>query len=49
MTTLRRLKELTDDLPSPGGPTVKGIVQTTLYIIELAEVSDTLLTISSLI
>jgi hypothetical protein len=37
---LRGVKELSDALPPPAGPIIKGIVQTTLYIIELAEVSN---------
>jgi hypothetical protein len=35
---LRGVKELSDAFPPPAGPIIKGIVQTTLYIIELAEV-----------
>ena len=37
---LRGVKELSDALPPPAGPTIKGIVQTTLYILELAEVGN---------
>jgi hypothetical protein len=37
---LRGVKELSDALPPPAGPIIKGIVQTTLYIVELADVSD---------
>ena len=37
---LRGVKELSDALPPPVGPIIKGIVQTTLYIMELAEVGN---------
>ena len=37
---LRGVKELSDALPPPAGPIIKGIVQTTLYIVELAEVGN---------
>ena len=37
---LRGVKELSDALPPPAGPIIKGVVQTTLYIVELAEVSN---------
>ena len=37
---LRGVKELSDALPPPAGPVIKGIVQTTLYIMELAEVGN---------
>jgi hypothetical protein len=45
---LRGVKELSDALPPPAGPIIKGIVQTTLYILELAEVGNKALNISSL-
>ena len=35
---LRGLKELSDAFPAPAGSIIKGIVQTTLYIMELAQV-----------
>ena len=35
---LRGLKELSDALPAPAGSVIKGIVQLTLYILELVEV-----------
>ena len=35
---LNGVKQLSDALPPPAGPIIKGVVQTTLYIIELAEV-----------
>ena len=37
---LRGVKELSDALPPPAGPIIKGIVQTTLYIVEVAEVGN---------
>jgi hypothetical protein len=37
---LRGVKELSDAIPPPAGPIIKGIVQTTLYIMELAEVGN---------
>ena len=37
---LRGVKELSDAFPPPAGPVIKGIVQTTLYIMELAEVGN---------
>ena len=37
---LRGVKNLSDALPPPVGPFIKGIVQTTLYIMELAEVGN---------
>ena len=35
---LRGVKELSDAFPPPAGPVIKGITQTTLYIMELAQV-----------
>ena len=35
---LRGLKELSDAFPAPAGPIIKGILQLTLYILELVEV-----------
>ena len=43
---LRKVKELSDALPTPAGPAIKGILQTTLYILELAEVGNKALNIS---
>ena len=37
---LRGVKELSDALPPPAGPMIKGIVQITLYIMELTEVGN---------
>ena len=39
---LQGVKELSDALPPPAGPVIKGIVQITLYIVELAEVGANL-------
>ena len=40
LSVLRGVKELSDALLPPAGPIIKGIVQTTLYIMELAEVGN---------
>jgi hypothetical protein len=37
---LRGVNELSNALPPPAGPIIKGIVQTILYIMELAEVGN---------